>query len=424
MGTVAEYESGFLILANRVIWISQSLLTSFYISGLKLELQRELFRSWPTTLGEAFSLARIVEARYEDERPTITIAKPNDLTARAQVIILSNDCKTRDEPNRICWYDIHHDALPYTVEVLHQISPSDIQFSNLEELQENQEEHICYYYWENCFSILNAEEADNTKSPLSADTFGNNGGDQLETSVPALSGDRPSGELSRKESADALSRTHLEETRSGRHLAKGIEWTTVNGSHFIFVVDTVPNSGGIVPTGGSFRRRNGADHCQEFWNRKVWKIRRSLDDKSEDRKVERDDEREGEPNILAPFGSDRGLFMASGGSDPDAENALFRLLQRGTVAEYQNEFEMLISRVTGKSDSLLASIYIFGLKSDLQRALLWSYPTTLGGYQNKASDFFTTPEVAHEVATEVALEVASEAVRETTTAADTVAKIE
>nr|GEZ87281.1 hypothetical protein [Tanacetum cinerariifolium] len=51
-------------------------------------------------------------------------------------------------------------------------------------LQENQEEHICYYYWENCFSILNAKEAGNTKSPLFADTFGNNGVDELETSGP------------------------------------------------------------------------------------------------------------------------------------------------------------------------------------------------------------------------------------------------
>nr|GEV50342.1 hypothetical protein [Tanacetum cinerariifolium] len=107
--------------------------------------------------------------------------------------------------------------------------------------------------------------------------------------------------------------------------------------------------------------------------------------------------------------------MASDGSDPDAEYALFRLLQRDTMSEYQNEFEMLISRVTGKSDSLLASIYIFG-----QRALLWSNPTTLGGSKNKTSDSSTTPEVAHEVATKVA----SYALRETTTAADTVAKIE
>ncbi|GJS23946.1 hypothetical protein Tco_0452578 [Tanacetum coccineum] len=150
--------------------------------------------------------------------------------------------------------------------------------------------------------------------------------------------------------------------------------------------------------------------------------------------------------------------MASGGNDPDAKYALSRLLQRGMVAEYENEVEMLISRVTGKSDSLLASIYIFGLKPALQRALLWSNPTTLGegfslarvaearfanqrpttasatpnlksptspilsigGSQNKASDSSTTPEVAHEVAPVVV----SEALRETTTAVDMVAKIE
>ncbi|GKB37603.1 hypothetical protein Tco_0882545 [Tanacetum coccineum] len=70
--------------------------------------------------------------------------------------------------------------------------------------------------------------------------------------------------------------------------------------------------------------------------------------------------------------------MASGGSDRDAEYTLSRLLQRGTVAEYKNEFEMLISRVTRKSESLLTTIYIFGLKPTLQRVLLWSNPTTLG----------------------------------------------
>nr|GEY06954.1 proteasome activator subunit 4 isoform X2 [Tanacetum cinerariifolium] len=119
---------------------------------------------------------------------------------------------------------------------------------------------------------------------------------------------------------------------------------------------------------------------------------------------------------------------------------------------------MLISRVTGKSDFLLATIYIFGLKLALQRALLWSNPTilgevfslarvaearfanqrstttsatpnlkpptspilTIGGSQNTASDSSTTPEVSHEVATELA----PEALRQTTTVADKVAKIE
>ncbi|GKF13870.1 hypothetical protein Tco_0055332, partial [Tanacetum coccineum] len=49
---------------------------------------------------------------------------------------------------------------------------------------------------------------------------------------------------------------------------------------------------------------------------------------------------------------------------------------------------------------------------------------TIGGSQNKAYGSSTIPEVTHEVATEVALEVASKAIRETTTAADTVTKIE
>ncbi|GKD48850.1 hypothetical protein Tco_1277826, partial [Tanacetum coccineum] len=55
--TVAGYESEFLMLIKRVTGISESLLTSFYISGLKLTLSIELLRAMPTTLGEAFSLA-------------------------------------------------------------------------------------------------------------------------------------------------------------------------------------------------------------------------------------------------------------------------------------------------------------------------------------------------------------------------------
>ncbi|GJS70141.1 class II heat shock protein [Tanacetum coccineum] len=70
--------------------------------------------------------------------------------------------------------------------------------------------------------------------------------------------------------------------------------------------------------------------------------------------------------------------MASGGSDRDAKHTLSKLLQMGTVAEYQNEFEILINQVTGISQSLLTSLYIFGLKLELQRELWRSRPTTLG----------------------------------------------
>ncbi|GJS09390.1 nucleotide-binding alpha-beta plait domain-containing protein [Tanacetum coccineum] len=64
MGTVAEYQSEFEILINRVMGISENLLKSFYISKLKSNLERALLRSNPTTLGEAFSLARATEARF------------------------------------------------------------------------------------------------------------------------------------------------------------------------------------------------------------------------------------------------------------------------------------------------------------------------------------------------------------------------
>ncbi|GKD24543.1 hypothetical protein Tco_1230757 [Tanacetum coccineum] len=175
MGTVAEYESEFVILVNRVTCISANILKSLYISGLKLELQCEQFRLRPTTLGEAFSFARITEARFEDERSTIAITKPNELTAHVHVQDLEQTNRGRgDKPNRIL----------LGCNIYESCRQLDIQFSNLEELQENQEEHICYYYWENCFSILNVEEADNTKSPLSADTFSNSGVDESETSSP------------------------------------------------------------------------------------------------------------------------------------------------------------------------------------------------------------------------------------------------
>ncbi|GJX39142.1 hypothetical protein Tco_0252445 [Tanacetum coccineum] len=65
MGTMAKYQNDFEMLINRVTGISESLLTSFYISGLKLTIQIELLRARPTTLEEAFSLARIIEARFK-----------------------------------------------------------------------------------------------------------------------------------------------------------------------------------------------------------------------------------------------------------------------------------------------------------------------------------------------------------------------
>ncbi|GJT02052.1 polypyrimidine tract-binding protein homolog 3 [Tanacetum coccineum] len=125
----------------------------------------------PTTLEEAFSLSRIAEARYEDERPTIAIAKPNNVTARVQVQDLEQTTQGRgDKPNHILLVTIHHMLYPITVEVLHQVfSP--------------------YGYVKKVviFHKSSPDEVDNTKSPLFVDTYGN-GGHDSETSglvIPA-----------------------------------------------------------------------------------------------------------------------------------------------------------------------------------------------------------------------------------------------
>ncbi|GJT08632.1 hypothetical protein Tco_0403986 [Tanacetum coccineum] len=64
-GTITQYQSEVKKLMNRVIGISKNLLISFYISGLKSTLQRELL-VLKTSLGDAFSLARVTAARLED----------------------------------------------------------------------------------------------------------------------------------------------------------------------------------------------------------------------------------------------------------------------------------------------------------------------------------------------------------------------
>ncbi|GJZ20014.1 reverse transcriptase [Tanacetum coccineum] len=58
---------------NRVTDISETLLISFYISGLKPNLQRELLVAKPATLGEVFALARVTEARLMDQQSGIVI---------------------------------------------------------------------------------------------------------------------------------------------------------------------------------------------------------------------------------------------------------------------------------------------------------------------------------------------------------------
>ncbi|GJR04995.1 ty3-gypsy retrotransposon protein [Tanacetum coccineum] len=62
----------------------------------------------------------------------------------------------------------------------------------------------------------------------------------------------------------------------------------------------------------------------------------------------------------------------------DPQGALSKLLQLGTVEDYQREFEKLMNRVTDIPNSLLISFYILRFKLNLQHELLVSRPTMLG----------------------------------------------
>ena len=114
MGTVAEYESEFVVLANQVTWISESLLTPFYISGLKVKLQIELLRARPTTLGEAFSLAHIVEARFEaieENENEHIIEKKKDTIPSLQSEIASPEIKRSLDADKYIDVDVVNNAI-------------------------------------------------------------------------------------------------------------------------------------------------------------------------------------------------------------------------------------------------------------------------------------------------------------------------
>ncbi|GJU98908.1 hypothetical protein Tco_1328179 [Tanacetum coccineum] len=123
IGTVAEYESKFVILANRVTRISENLLKSFYISGLKPTLQCALLRSNPTTLGEAFSLARATEARFaEDALSRLlqmgTVAEyHNQLTPALQIELLIARPTTLVEAFSLAQFTSDNDARDQASEV-------------------------------------------------------------------------------------------------------------------------------------------------------------------------------------------------------------------------------------------------------------------------------------------------------------------
>ena len=65
---MVEFQTAFEDLMNRVTGISEPLLITFFITGLKPDIRRELFFAQPSSLIDAFALARAYEAHAEEAK--------------------------------------------------------------------------------------------------------------------------------------------------------------------------------------------------------------------------------------------------------------------------------------------------------------------------------------------------------------------
>ncbi|GJX93381.1 hypothetical protein Tco_0347967 [Tanacetum coccineum] len=74
-GMVEQYQGEFEKLMHWVTDISAGLLITFYVSGLKPSVQRDMLVAKPTSLGDAFSLVRVTKSRLEDQGVTLPTSR-------------------------------------------------------------------------------------------------------------------------------------------------------------------------------------------------------------------------------------------------------------------------------------------------------------------------------------------------------------
>ncbi|GKA08726.1 hypothetical protein Tco_0688057 [Tanacetum coccineum] len=111
--------------------------------SLKPTLQHELLVSKPTSLGEAFSLARVTEARLEDQWPTSTIAKTYDI-----IIVVQTNNPT-PSPSQVTATSSNSGKPPLlptpTVSTTNtKTTPLDIKWISPEERQERLNNGLCF----------------------------------------------------------------------------------------------------------------------------------------------------------------------------------------------------------------------------------------------------------------------------------------
>lgn len=69
MGTVAEYQTNFERLCNRVLGLTPEAILNCYISGLTANIQDELAVHKPRIISEAIGLSKLLEAKIKDSKP-------------------------------------------------------------------------------------------------------------------------------------------------------------------------------------------------------------------------------------------------------------------------------------------------------------------------------------------------------------------
>lgn len=66
--TVTAYQAEFEWVSNRVIGLSQDALLNCFISGLRMDIQRELSILHPTSLHQTYGLAKLIEDKLNASR--------------------------------------------------------------------------------------------------------------------------------------------------------------------------------------------------------------------------------------------------------------------------------------------------------------------------------------------------------------------
>ncbi|XP_015387832.1 uncharacterized protein LOC107177859 [Citrus sinensis] len=155
--TVADFQSAFEDLMNKVTGISEPLLISFFITGLKPNIRRELLFSRPSSLMETFALARTFEAKYNEVKQSTrswpkwqqpyslslgsqTQAKPiYTSSSPATVTTASSPASSSTLPSQT-----HNTNKPNTLPALLPTPTLPIRRLSPAELREKREKGLCY----------------------------------------------------------------------------------------------------------------------------------------------------------------------------------------------------------------------------------------------------------------------------------------